>query len=112
MDTYKKPSTLARKDAQQLTNRVYKKKKRMEFSKILVVWAIAMTTLCVAISYGLALFNHDPVQDVTTAVAAACISICVAYKAKSYGEKNSRNKYGVDKNGNRIDDNEDEGAVG
>lgn len=112
MDTYKKPSTLARKAAQQPTNRAYKKKKRMEFSKILVVWAIAMTTLCVAISYGLALFNHDPVQDVTTAVAAACISICVAYKAKSYGEKNSRNKYGVDKNGNRIDDNEDEGAVG
>lgn len=112
MNTYKKPSTPSKKAAQQPTNRVHKRKKRMEFSKILVVWAIAMTTICVAISYGLAMLDHDPVQDVTTAVAAACISICVAYKAKSYGEKNSRNKYGVDKNGNRIDDNEDEGAVG
>ena len=94
-----------------------RKKKRIEFSKILVTWALVLTTVCVIVSYGLALFDHDPVQEVTVAVASACIAIGVAYQAKSYGEKNSRNKYGVDRNGSKIDpiinDNiEDESAVG
>lgn len=72
-----------------------RKKKRIEFSKILVIWALVLTTLCVIASYGLSFCDHDPVQEVTVAVASACIAIGVAYEAKSYGEKNSRNKYGV-----------------
>lgn len=42
------------------------------------------------------------------------IAIAVAYEAKSFGEKNSRNKYGIDKNGYKIGTNtdDDEGAVG
>lgn len=90
-----------------------KKKKKVEFSKILVTWALVLTTLCVALSYVLSFSDHDPASDVTVAVASACIAIAVAYEAKSFGEKNSRNKYGVDKNGYKIDSNtEDENAVG
>ena len=88
------------------------KKKKIEFSKFLVTWALVLTTICVAVSYCLALFDHDPVQDVTVSVATACIAIGVAYQAKSYGEKNSRNKYGVDMHGEKIQKDEDEGAVG
>lgn len=71
-------------------------KKRTEFSKLLVVWALILTTICIAASYILAFNDHDGCQEITVSVSAACIAIAVAYEAKSYGEKNSRNKYGVD----------------
>lgn len=91
-----------------------KKREKIEFSKILVSWALVFTTICVAISYLLSMFDHDPAQEVTVAVASACIAIGVAYQAKSFGEKNSRNKYGVDKYGRKMDDDDDgdSGAVG
>ena len=90
------------------------KKKKKEFSKILVVWALVLTTSCIALSYILSFTNHDPASDVTVAVASACIAIAVAYEAKSFGEKNSRNKYGVDRNGHKVETNhnDDEDAVG
>ena len=112
MNTYKKPNMPPKKVAQKPINKVRKKKKKLEFSKMLVTWALIMTTVCVVISYGLAMFDHNPAQEVTVAVASACIAIGVAYEAKSYGEKNSRNKYGVDRNGNKIENDEDEGTVG
>lgn len=112
MDTHKRPNTPPKKVAQKPANRLRRKKKKVEFSKILVTWALVMTTVCVVISYCLAMSDHDPAQEVTVAVASACIAIGVAYEAKSYGEKNSRNKYGIDKDGNKIENNEDEGAVG
>lgn len=91
-----------------------RRRKKTEFSKILVSWALIITTLCVALSYVLSFTDHDPASDVTVAVATACIAIAVAYEAKSFGEKNSRNKYGIDKNGYKIGTNtdDDEGAVG
>lgn len=78
------------------------KKKKTEFSKMLVTWALVITTLCVALSYCLSFTDHDPASDVTVAVATACIAIAVAYEAKSFGEKNSRNKYGIDDDGKKI----------
>lgn len=83
--------------------------RKIEFSKILVTWALILTTICVAVSYGLSFFDHDPVQEVTVAVASACIAIGVAYQAKSYGEKNSRNKYGVTLVDNDDDENHADG---
>lgn len=85
-----------------------KKKKRREFSKLLVTWAMIVTTLCVAISYGLALFDHDPCIEITVSVSTACIAIAVAYEAKSAAEKHSRNKFGLDRNGKPIHKNEEE----
>ena len=82
--------------------------------QILVSWALIITTLCVALSYVLSFTDHDPASDVTVAVATACIAIAVAYEAKSFGEKNSRNKYGIDLNGHKTeqDERDDEDAVG
>ena len=84
------------------------KKQKREFSKILVAWAMIVTTLCVAISYVLALFDHDPCTEITVAVSAACIAIAVAYEAKSAAEKHSRNKFGLDRNGKPIHKNNEE----
>ena len=82
------------------------KKKSVEFSKKLVAWALANTSICVAISYILSYLDKDPCAEITVSIASACIAIAVAYEAKSFGEKNSRNKYGVSI------DNKDESAVG
>lgn len=89
------------------------KKKKREFSKFLVVWAIVLTSVCIGISYLLALLDHDACSDITVSVVTTCVAIAVAYEAKSFGEKNSRNKYGVDENGHKIDScTDDENAVG
>lgn len=81
-----------------------KKGKTTEFSKFLVVWALVLTVLCLGLSYYLAYNDHDACSDLTIAVVTLCGGIAVAYEAKSYGEKNSRNKYGIDLDGNRIRD--------
>jgi len=88
------------------------KKKRKEFSKLLVRWALVITTVSVATSYLLSFFDHDPSTDVTVAVITSCIAIAVSYEAKSYGEKNSRNKYGINPDGTRVKTNDSDGAVG
>lgn len=79
-----------------------RKKRKKEFSKILVAWAMIVTTACVAISFSLAYLDHDPCIDVTVSVSGACIAIAVAYEAKSAAEKHSRNKFGLGRNGNPI----------
>ncbi len=90
-----------------------KRKKKIEFSKILVTWALILTTICVAMSYILSLLDRDPASDVTVAVATTCIAIGVGYQAKSFGEKNSRNKYRVSEYGQKIEtDSSDDEAVG
>lgn len=78
------------------------KKKKLEFSKKLVIWALLITTLCLVVSYVLAYLDHDSCSDITVAVVTTCIAIAVSYEAKSYGEKNSRNKYGIDEFGNKL----------
>lgn len=80
----------------------------MEFSKKLVLWALIFTTLCVITSYLLAANGLDTASEVTTVVVTSCIAIAVSYEAKSFGEKNSRNKYGVDINGKPMCQDDDE----
>lgn len=69
--------------------------KKTEFSKKLVTWAMVITTMAIALSYMLAMLDHDPVTDVTVAVISTCVAIAVSYEAKSLGEKHSRNKYHI-----------------
>lgn len=76
-------------------------KKKMEFSKKLVIWALTVTTICLIVSYVLSWGDHDACTEITVAVVTTCIAIAVSYEAKSYGEKNSRNKYGIDEEGKR-----------
>lgn len=76
-----------------------KEKKPMEFSKKLVAWALIITTLSILTSYVLSIIGCDPCQEITIAVITTCVAVAVGYEAKSFGEKNSRNKYGVDEDG-------------
>ena len=79
-----------------------RKKNKIEFSKILVAWAVVITTACVLASYVLAIFGLDVCSDVTVAVITTCVAIAVSYEAKSFGEKNSRNRYGIGIDGTTV----------
>jgi len=74
-------------------------KKRMEFSKLLALWATVMATLTAAASFILAACDKQTASDVSTTVFAACVGYLVTYAGKSLGEKMSRNKYRLDEYG-------------
>ena len=71
-----------------------------EFSKKLAAWAVVVATLAAALSYLLAALDKQSVSDVTTTIFTGCIGYLVTYAAKSTTEKISRNKHGLDADGN------------
>lgn len=77
-----------------------KKRKKGEFSKRLAMWAAFMATMSVVLSFCLAFLGKEIPSEVTATIFTACVGYLVTYAAKSYGEKASRNKYGLDENGN------------
>ena len=82
--------------------------KRWEFSKRLAAWAAILATLSVILSYILAFLGKDYAGEVTTTIFTACIGYLITYAGKSLGEKVSRNKYGLDENGQPIGEGEKE----
>ena len=80
-----------------------KNKKKPEFSKILAVWAMAAATAAAIASYVLAFFNApDIAGDITICIVTACVGYLVTYAGKSLGEKISRNRHGIDADGNPL----------
>ena len=79
-----------------------KRCKPMEFSKKLAAWSVAVATLSAAASYILAALDKQPASDLTVAIFTACIGYLVTYAAKSAAEKVSRNRHGLDADGNPI----------
>ena len=79
-----------------------RKRKKFEFSKKLAVWAVILATACVAASFTLAALSLETASDVTTTVFTACIGYLITYAGKSLGEKVSRNRHGLDADGNPI----------
>ena len=77
--------------------------KPWEFSKKLAVWAAVMATVSAAASYVLAIFDKQTTSDVTTTIFTACIGYLITYAGKSLGEKMSRNRHGLDENGQPYD---------
>lgn len=76
-----------------------KRRKKIETSKKLAVWAVCIATGASIASYVLAALGHEAVSDVTTVIFTACIGYLITYAGKSLGEKVSRNKHGLDENG-------------
>lgn len=68
-------------------------KKWFEFSKIILMVLTIFGIRWVEMSYALAAQGYDSNAQVTTAVVSFMLAATYgAYSAKSYGEKNSRNK--------------------
>ena len=85
-----------------------RKKRPMEFKKKLLVWAVVATSVCIAADYILSACGLEPPSGVSEAMITTCIGSIIAYCLATYGEKNSRNKYGLDRNGNPRELNNDE----
>lgn len=85
-----------------------KKKCPMEFKKKLLIAIVVGTFFCIAASYVLSAFGMDPVSDIAVQMIVTCLGAVVGYLIATVTEKNSRNKYGIDKNGNPINKAADE----
>jgi hypothetical protein len=63
-----------------------------------------VASVCPIASYSLAARGLDPVSDLTSTIFTACIGYLITYAAKSLGEKVSRNRHGLDADGNPLPD--------
>ena len=77
-------------------------KKRMETSKKLAWWAVMVATVSLITHYTLTAYSLEPSGELTNGVFIACIGYLITYAGKSLGEKMSRNKYGLDADGNPL----------
>lgn len=82
--------------------RYAKPRRPWEFSKKLAAWAVLVATASAVASYVLAFRDQQTASDVTTTIFTACIGYLVSYAAKSATEKISRNRHGLDADGNPI----------
>lgn len=73
---------------------------KLEFSKIIVFFMLLITIGWVSTSYFLAFFGKDPNEIVTVTVISTLMVTLISYYVSKTTEKMSRNKYGIDKNGN------------
>ena len=73
-----------------------------EFKKKLAAWAVLAATLSAVASYVLAFLDKQTASDVSIAIFTACIGYLVSYAAASTTEKVSRNRHGLDADGNPI----------
>ena len=74
-------------------------KKTLSYSQKLLLVLIFAAMAWVTWSYVLASLGKDPVENLAIAIVSTLIIALLAYFIKSFGEKNSRNKYKVDENG-------------
>ena len=79
-----------------------RRKKKTETSKRLAYWAVVVATASAIASYMLASVALDPVSDLTSTIFTACIGYLITYAGKSLGEKVSRNRHGLDADGNPL----------
>ena len=75
-----------------------------EASKKLAYWAASVATLSAASSLLLSAFGRDPVGELTGTIFTACVGYLITYAGKSLGEKISRNRHGLDADGNPLPD--------
>lgn len=81
-----------------------KRKKKIEASKKLAYWAASVATLSAASSLLLSAFGRGPVGELTGTIFTACVGYLITYAGKSLGEKISRNRHGLDADGNPLPD--------
>ena len=86
-----------------------KKRERppQEFSKRLAAWCVIIATAAVVASYVLAFLGLETAEGITTTIFTGCIGYLVTYAAKSATEKISRNRHGLDADGNPIEQHND-----
>lgn len=79
-----------------------RRKRPWEFKKRLAAWAVVVATGAAIASYVLAALDKQTASDVTIAIFTACIGYLISYATASATEKISRNRHGLDADGNPI----------
>ena len=74
-------------------------KKKIEFSKLIVIVLLVFALVWVTWSYLLADAGMDPNTEVTSTVVEAVIGVSVVYFLYQFGLKSSRNKHGIAEDG-------------
>jgi Co/Zn/Cd efflux system component len=89
------------------TNR---RRRKMEFSKKLVIWAAIIATFSALVPFILSFFDKQPSENISSVVFTACIGVLISYHGKSAFEKHSRNKHNLDENGNPLQGSDENGG--
>lgn len=76
-----------------------KNKPKIEFKKLLLIWVIGITTVCIISSYILSACGMESTSDIPTEMIRTCLGAIIGYCIATLGEKNSRNKYGIGPDG-------------
>lgn len=85
------------------TQKSQKKRKKPEYKKVIVLLIFLMSLGGVSSSYFLSWKGMNANESVTkTLIETLLVAICT-YCLASFGEKNSRNKYHVDENGEPLE---------
>jgi len=79
-----------------------KPKSRPEFSKCVVMSMMAISCGWVSLSFVLSWFGKETLEGLTETIVTTLLASIVGYFAKAFFEKNSRNKYGLDADGNPL----------
>ncbi len=71
--------------------------KKIEFSKLIIIAIFALCSRWVELTYRLAMADKEQIaEQLAIAIVTTLLGSIVAYSIKSFGEKNSRNKYKVE----------------
>lgn len=73
--------------------------KKLTFSQKLLLGLLSISAVWVTWSYILATIGREPVENLAIAIVSTLILGLLAYFIKSFGEKNSRNKYKINECG-------------
>jgi type III secretory pathway component EscU len=83
-----------------------KKPRHVEFGKIILAIYAISCIVWISMDYLRAFLNSTEINStVTIAMVSSLVVAILGYYGKSFSEKNSRNKYNVDENGNPINGN-------
>ena len=99
---------MGRKYPRRRSSREKPERRPLEFSKMLAAWAVVVATAATTASFYLAAHDKSTASDWSTTICQACIGYLITYAAKSATEKSSRNRHGLDVDGNPIDNNMEE----
>lgn len=74
-----------------------KHKIKIEFTKILVITIILITSRWIELTYKLAQQGKEQIaENLSMTIASVILGTIITYALKSYGEKNSKNKYNIE----------------
>lgn len=74
-----------------------KKPIKIEFTKTIVIIILIITSRWIELTYRLAQQGKEQIaENLSITIATVILGTIITYALKSYGEKNSRNKYNIE----------------